>query len=101
MAKVDIKDLEVLEKQGVEVKTDKQGNILGFKGPWLPDWYDDRMEMMRENQRELNRIRCEKLGLNEHGQTKEQQKAFEKRKAVAEEKKRKAELAAEIAVQNK
>lgn len=101
MAKIDPKDLEVMEKQGVEIKKDTLGNVLAYKGPWLPDWYDDRMEMMRDNQKELNRQKCAKLGLNEHGQTKEQQESFKKRKAVSEEKKRKAEIAAEMAIQSK
>jgi len=73
----------------------------GFKGNYLPHVYDNRSEALRENVLEADRIRLSKEGKNIHGQTPEQVKAYESRKKVALDKKAKAEMAAEIAVQNR
>ena len=80
MSKIDI---SMLDKNlgGWESKTDQYGN-QAFKGPFLPDWFDDRLECHKANQEFLRISKLQKLGLNEHGQTKEQQKAFEKRKEI-------------------
>lgn len=101
MAKIDPKDLEFAAQQGIEMKKDNNGAVIGYKGPWLPHWYDNYTEMLRENQNELRIQRQTKAGLNAHAQTPEQAKEFEKRKKVAMVRKEKAEMAAEMAFQNK
>lgn len=99
--KLDPKDLELQAKSGIETKFDQQGRPLAYKGPHLPDWYDNYNEMLKENQWAKRKQDYAREGKNEHGQTPEQEKEFKKRQAVQLERKKKAELAAEIAVQNK
>jgi len=73
----------------------------GFKGQFLPHVYDNRSEALRANILEAERIRLAREGKNINMQTPEQVKAYEARKKVSTEKKLKAEMAAEIALQNK
>ena len=83
MSKIDPEMLDQIEAgRGIETKRDKEGNILAWKGPWLPDWFDNYTECLRENQN-ARRVRLFKeAGLNEHGQTKEQQATFDKKRKV-------------------
>ena len=96
MAKIDPKDLEALSTSGIEVKTDANGYAIGFKGPWLPDWYDDRMEMMRENQAQHEKDVLAKQGLNAQAQTPEQAKNLQRGINLAKQRKEKALDAAEV-----
>lgn len=86
---------------GIEIKRNLQGIAVAYKGQFLPDWYDNYMECHRDNQNENRRLSLAKEGKNFHGQTPEQEKAFNKRLALAKQRKEKAELAAEMALQNK
>ena len=99
--KIDPKELEVAATTGIEIKYNTQGQPIGYKGPWLPDWYDNYTECLRENQFEKRRIDAKKMGLNEHLQTPEQEKAFKKRQEIQLKRKEKAETAAEMVAQNK
>ena len=89
-----------IEKMKKEQATIKRV-LGGFQGPWLPHVYDNRTECWKENIAEVERLRLAKDGKNGQMQTPEQVKAFEARKKVSEDRKRKAELAAEMAFQNK
>lgn len=92
MSKIDPEMLDQIERQrGIEMKKDGDGNVLAWKGPWLPDWFDNYTECLRENQ---NARRVQKLrdaGLNENGQTKEQAKAFSEKQRIQKIRKQKAE----------
>ena len=100
--KIDPKVLEIEAMQGtIEIKYNAQGQPIGWKGPWLPDWYDNYQECLKENQWAKRKLDYSKEGKNEHGQTPEQEKEFKKRQAVQLDRKRKAELAAEMSAQNK
>lgn len=73
----------------------------GWKGPLLEHVYDDRSECWRENIAEAERRRLERDGKNIHMQTPSQVKAFQIKQREQLEKKKRAELAAEMANQNK
>jgi len=92
---------QVIKQGGIEIKRDHAGNPLAYKGPFLDFWYDNYTECLRENSAENRRQVHKAFGLNEMAQTPEQEKAFKKKLAVAAQKKEKAELAAEMALQNK
>ena len=72
---------------------DPAGAVLGYQGRFLKSVFDNYTECLRENAKEREQQEFKKLGLNQHGQTKEQAKAFEDRKKVQQAKKEKAELA--------
>ena len=94
MSKIDPEMLDQIDLgRGITTKRDNDGNILAWKGPWLPDWYDNYTECLRCNQDELRKKKLRDAGLNEHDQTKEQAQAFEKRKQVQTVRKEKAEAA--------
>lgn len=94
MSKIDPEMLDQIESgRGIEFKKDNYGNVLACKGPWLPDWFDNYTECLRENQNARRIQLLREAGLNEHGQTKDQQKAFETRKKVQMIRKEKAEAA--------
>lgn len=76
----------------IQVK-DAMGNAIGYKGRFLPHTYDNFTEALRENQKAREQTEFKRLGLNEHGQTKEQAKAFEDKKKIQQLKKDKAEMA--------
>src|SRR3990167_10378133 len=87
-------------------KIKEEGNTIkkvpgGFMGNYLPHVYDNRSEALRVNVLEADRLRLAKEGRNINMQTPEQVKAYEARKKISDKKKLKAEMAAEIAVQNK
>ena len=88
---------EILEriKQGTTIIhfKDPNGTVLGYQGRFLKSVFDNYTECLRENAKEREQQEFKKLGLNQHGQTKEQAKAFEDRKKVQQAKKEKAELA--------
>lgn len=99
--RVDETLLKEAETSGMIPRRDAHGNIIAWKGPWLPHWYDNYMEALRENQNEHRIQEHKKIGLNEQGQTKEQEVQFKRDQQLAKDKQRKAELAAEMAFQNK
>ena len=100
MAQIDPKEFEKLEKSQPGIERRTVNGFTYFKGPWLENWFDDYTEMLRENQKAKRIADHKKNGLNEDGQTPEQARDFEKRKKLALEKKKKAEIAAEMALQN-
>jgi hypothetical protein len=94
MSKIDPEMLDQIDTgRGMTTKRDNDGNILAWKGPWLPDWFDNYTECLRENQNARRVKLLRDAGLNEHGQTKEQAEAFQKRKQVQTIRKEKAEAA--------
>ena len=93
---------EDIEKMKVEQATIVEDPPGVFWSTFFPnDKYDDRKEAWYAaiNKRQTSLL--EKNGRNVQGQTPDQVKAFEARKKVQEEKKRKAEMAAEMALQNR
>lgn len=102
MSIIDPRLLTQIEKGGgIEIKRNLQGLPVAYKGPHLPDWYDNYMECLKDNQNENRRLSLAKEGKNFHMQTPEQEKAFNKRVLIAKQRKEKAELAAEMAFQSK
>jgi hypothetical protein len=92
MSRIDPEMLDQIERQrGMEMKKDNDGNVLAWKGPWLPDWFDNYTECLRENQNARRVQKLKDAGLNEHGQTKEEAKSFEDRKKIQLIRKQKAE----------
>lgn len=101
MPRVPEEFLKEAEVQGIEYKTDKNGALLGIKGPWLPHWYDNYTEMLRENMNERRTQVNKQHGLNEHGQTPAQEKSMQREKIRTDKLKDKAELAGVMAEQAK
>ena len=100
MAKVDEAQFRAMVKDDPRIERKVVNGFTYFKGPWLPEWYDNYIEMLKENQN-ARRIKILKDGgFNEHGQTPDQEKAFFKKKAVQDDRRKKAELAAEMVKQN-
>lgn len=97
MAIVDPNQIEKLKQEQATI----QEVPGGFKGPHLPHVYDNRSECWRENILEAERKRLAAEGRDINGQTKDQIADFQRRRKVQLETKRKAELAAEMASQNK
>lgn len=94
MSKIDPEMLDHIDSgRGMTTKKDNDGNVLAWKGPWLPDWFDNYTECLRENQNARRIQLLKNAGLNENGQTQEQAKEFEKRKKVQTVRKEKAEAA--------
>ena len=101
--KMDVKESGMRAK----VIRDGQNTTVVWAGPWLKDkegnpiWFDDRTECQFANTN-FKRIKTnEEHGLNAQGQTPDQEKSFNAKKKETEVKKRKAEMAAEMALQNK
>lgn len=102
MAMIDKELVSKLQNTTQKIKAVQIGNMIGFVGPWLPNnHYEGFQECLIANQQELARQDQKRLGLNDTWQNEEQAKAFEKRKKISAERKRKAELAGELASQNK
>jgi hypothetical protein len=94
MSKIDPEMLDQIgSASGIEYKKDNHGNILAVKGPWLPDWFDNYTECLRENQNARRIQLLQKAGKNPNGQTKEVAKAFEDRKKIQLIRKERAETA--------
>lgn len=94
MSRVDPEMLDQMESgSGIQTKKDAYGTILAWKGPWLPDWYDNYTEMLRENQNARRVELLKKAGLNENAQTPEQAKAFKEKQKIQMIRKQKAEAA--------
>jgi len=92
--KIDPNQIESMEKaRGIEVKVDSNGMPVAWKGVYLPDWFDNYMECHKENQNARRKHLLAAEGKNEHGQTKEEEKAFNDRKRIQLERKKKAEAA--------
>lgn len=98
-----IVDPEVLKRtqEGttiVEVR-DAGGNIVGYKGRFLKNQdgtavvFDNRMEAHKMNQTAHRIQDLKSKGLNEYGQTKEQEEAFNKRKKLQQARRDKADIA--------
>ena len=95
-----------IEETSMRVKQLSDGTIV-HAGPWLKDkngapvWFDNYTECLYANIN-FKRIQTNKRnGLNEHGQTPDQEKAFKERQKEALKKKEKAAVAAEMVTQNK
>lgn len=101
MAMIDPKLVAQMKNTVCKIEAVPVGNMIGFKGPWLDGVFESFSEALRENQKELARRQQKEMGLNETWQSPEEAKAFEKKKRVALERQKKAELAAEMALQNK
>lgn len=103
MGKMSQKDVdEMIKKQGrgIERMQLPDGRIM-CKGPWLNVWYDDYTECLRENTK-IRRLKlAHERGLNGQFQTPEQEASFKARMAESKKKKERAEIAAEMATQNK
>ena len=94
MAKVDPEALKQAEEGTVilEVKT-PDGRLIGYKGRFIPDVYDNFTECLRENQNAHRIANLKKEGKNANAQTKEQEKAAEERKKLQQARKEKADVA--------
>ena len=96
-----------LSKEDIDKMTVEQATIIEdppgvFSSTYFPDEkYDDRREAWYNAIKKRSDAALALEGRNIHGQTPEQVRAFEARKKVQEERKRKAELAAEMALQYK
>ena len=102
MSIINEKDLENAEKMGgPEVRYNKQGLPIAWKYPYLPHWYDSASEALKENQFAARIQTLKAKGLNEHGQTKEQEEAFKKKKIAQQKLKDKAQLSVEMTAQAK
>lgn len=108
MSEVDPKIIAELdqEKHGMKSKQLANGMVV-WSGPWLkekngqPKFFDNYTEALYAN---INHKRNETLraaGLNEHGQTPEQEKAFKAKQAEQFKKKKAAEVAVEMVAQTK
>ena len=91
-----------LKSHGIINILDEEGSPTGyFKGPWSPRIFDNYTETLKINQDVLRIKMLKDKGLNQYGQTKEQENSMNERRKVTARKKEKAEMAAEIALQNK
>lgn len=88
------------EESGMVPRRDRNGNIIAWKGPFLPHWYEGYMEAHKENQTACRIAQNAKSGLNEQAQTKEQEIQFKKDQARAAESKRRAEILFEASAKN-
>lgn len=99
MSRIDPKALDhVQAMSGIVIKSDAHGMPLAYKGPHLPDYFDNYTECLKENSAALRKSTLKAKGLNEHGQTPEQEKSFKQRQQVRLARKKKSEdalLAAE------
>lgn len=92
MAKINPEEMQEIEQGGgIEIKTNQHGQTIGWKGRYLPDYFDNYTECLRLNQdaRRVQLLAAE--GKNDQGQTKEQQKAFTERQKIQKIRKEKAE----------
>ena len=95
MAKVNLEEWEAsvaLKSKQVSEKGILEKTVEGktaFKGPFLPDWFDDREECSSENSRARQQAEYRKSGLDEFGRTK-RQVALHKKKAELLKKKNSA-----------
>lgn len=102
MAMINKDVVEKMKNAVCKIKAVQIGGTVGFVGPWLPDnYYDSFIECHTENQKELSRQEAKKAACNETWQTPQQEEAFNKRRKVQADRRKKAELAAEMATQNK
>lgn len=100
MAIIPEEQLKQQEEMGTQYRRDSEGNVLGIKMRFLPDWYDNFTECLKDNQRQRQVLLWKQEGKNEQGQTPAQEADFKKRQKIAEQRKRQAELAVEMAEQS-
>lgn len=94
MSKIDPEMLDQIDTgHGITTKKDNNGNVLAWKGPWLPDWFDNYTECLRENQNAKRVQVFKNAGLNNHGQSQAEAKAFDDKKKIQMVRKQKAEAA--------
>ncbi len=93
MAEVNKKVIDEIKRGNTIFQVlDNEGAPTGiFKGPWLEKFYDNYTEALRENQTERRVKLLKEKGLNEFGQTADQEKSFKKRQALSKEKQERAE----------
>lgn len=94
MPKIDPEELKQIERGTIiqEIKN-ANGLVIGYKGRFLPDVYDNYTECLRENARASEVAELKKRGLNEHGQTKDQAEKFARRVMRSQQIKEKADVA--------
>lgn len=94
MAKVNVAELEALEAKQLKTALETQiqeKTVAGkklFKGPSLPDWFDDYGECILENGEAKRQVEYKRSGLDEFGRTPEQVE-YSKEKAALLKKKQK------------
>lgn len=96
------KEVEKMQVQnhGIQSVPLNNGTVAWVGGELPENYYDNYTECLYANIN-AKRIRVHKEhGLNEQAQTKEQEKAFLDKRALQMKKKEKAEIAAEMAIQN-
>ncbi len=99
MARLNDEDIKKMKVEQATIIQDPPGV---FWSTFFPDEkYDNPKEAWYSAIRKREASLLKSQGRNINGQTPEQVKAFEEKKRVQEERKRKAELAAEMAYQNK
>lgn len=95
MAKVDPELVKEMSEFGMKKKQLKDGSVI-HAGPWLkekngePVWYDSYTEALYANISEKRKMDLAKEGLNENGQTKQQEADFKKRMEISKKNKEKA-----------
>lgn len=95
MAKIDPELVKEMGDFGMKKKQMADGSII-HAGPWLkekngdPVWFETYTEALYANINEKRRLDLAKEGLNENGQTKEQEAAFKRRMEEAKKNKQKA-----------
>lgn len=97
MARIPQAELEKAKEQVLDIQVlTIPGKGQVFIGPYLKDGFDSYTECLFANSAHKRNEDMKVLGLNEHGQTKEQQKDFENRKRTAIKRKEQAEVASEM-----
>lgn len=76
----------------IEIRNDAD-ELIGWKGPFSPDTYDNYTECLKVNQAARSLKVHKELGMNQFAQTKEVAKAFDDKKRIQLRKKEVAELA--------
>lgn len=95
MAKVDPELVKEMSEFGMKKKQLADGSVI-HAGPWLKEkngdsvWYDSYTEALYANISEKRKMDLAKEGLNENGQTKQQEADFKKRMEISKKNKEKA-----------
>jgi len=100
MAEVNILELEKeaqkKKDERFEVVTKKIGEQTLFKGKVLPTWYDSYDECVNANQEAKRKADNAKLGLNEFGQTKDEEERSKEIKSLIEKRNKALEAVQKI-----
>lgn len=90
MAIIDPTVVEKMKKVGIWDVKSEDGTHIGFQGSELPHVYEFWTEAFKANMDAALYRELRERGLNEHGQTPEQEAAYKKRKIEQEAKKERA-----------